>query len=89
MDQMKPSQHLLAAALIFVMAGLFTANLFTGYFRLLDPLLSGIMAAGFAVCALVELSNYFKSRREEKEAQEGTEDQRKENKKKHKGGKRK
>lgn len=88
MDQMKPSQHLLAAALIFVMAGLFTANLFTGYFRLLDPLLSGIMAAGFAVCALAELSNYFKSRREEKEAQEGTED-RKENKKKHKGGKRK
>ena len=70
------------------MAGLFTANLFTGYFRLLDPLLSGIMAAGFAVCALAELSNYFKSRREEKESQEGTED-RKENKKKHKGGKRK
>ena len=88
MDQMKPSQHLLSAALIFVMAGLFTANLFTGYFRLLDPLLSGIMAAGFAVCALAELSNYFKARREEKESQEGTED-RKENKKKHKGGKRK
>lgn len=86
MDQMKPSQHLLAAALIFVMAGLFTANLFTGYFRLLDPLLSGIMAAGFAVCALVELSNYFKSRKEEE--QEDTEDQNK-NKKKHKGGKRK
>lgn len=67
MDQMKPTQHLLSAGLILIMTGLFTANVFTGYFSFLDPFLSGIMALGFAVCALMELSNFFKSRKQKKE----------------------
>ena len=56
MEQRKPYTYLVSFALICVLTGLFIWNIFSNYFSFLDPLLSGIMAIGFAVAALAELA---------------------------------
>ena len=66
MEQRKPYTYLIAFALICVMTGLFAWNIFSGYFSILDPFMSGLMAVGFAVAAVFELMNYFAARKEEK-----------------------
>ena len=70
MERRKPYTYLISTVLIFVLAGLFTANIFIGYFSGLDGLLSGIMAVGFFVCGIQELSNYLRARKEEQQERE-------------------
>ena len=67
MEQRKPYTYLVSFALICVLTGLFIWNIFTNYFSFLDPLLSGIMAIGFAVAALAELDNFRKAMKKKKE----------------------
>lgn len=67
MEQRKPYTYLISFALICVLTGLFVWNIFSGYFPFLDPLLSGVMAAGFAVAALSELDNLRKVLKKKKE----------------------
>lgn len=67
MEQRKPYTYLISFALICVMTGLFAWNISSGYFSFLDPLLSGVMAAGFAVAALAELDNFRKALKQKKE----------------------
>lgn len=67
MEQRKPYTYLVSFALICVMTGLFGWNIFSGYFSFLDPMLSGVMAVGFAVAAVFELGNFFKALKEKKE----------------------
>ena len=66
MEQRKPYTYLISFALICVMTGIFGWNIFSGYFKFLDPLLSGVMTLGFAVAAVFELMNFFKALKEEK-----------------------
>lgn len=66
MEQRKPYTYLISFALICVMTGIFGWNIFSGYFKFLDPLLSGVMTFGFAVAAVFELMNFFKALKEEK-----------------------
>ena len=67
MERRKTYTYLVSTLLILIMTALFAANIFTGYFSFLDPGLSALMAFGFFICAIQELSNYFRARREEKE----------------------
>ena len=69
MEQRKPYTYLISFALICVLTGLFTWNIKSNYFSFLDPLLSGIMAIGFAVAALSELDNFRKALKKKKEDQ--------------------
>ena len=65
-EQRKPYTYLVAFVLICIMTGLFVWNIFSGYFTHLDPLLSSIMAIGFAVAAVFELGNFFKALKDKK-----------------------
>lgn len=65
-EQRKPYTYLVAFLLICVMTGLFAWNIFSGYFKFLDPFMSGIMTFGFAVAAVFELGNFFKALKEDK-----------------------
>ena len=67
MKRRKSYTYLLAAGMIFLMAILFGRNVFTHYFSSLGSALSILMALGFTVCGIQELSNYFHVRKEEKE----------------------
>lgn len=68
MERRKTYTYLVSTLLILIMTGLFAANIFTGYFSFLDPSLSALMAFGFFICAIQELSNYRRARKEDKEA---------------------
>ena len=68
MERRKTHTYLISTVLILIMTVLFVLNIFTGYFTHLDPGLSALVAFGFFICALQELSNYRRARKEDKEA---------------------
>ena len=68
MERRKTYTYLVSTVLILIMSALFAANIFTGYFSFLGPGLSALMAFGFFICAIQELSNYRRARKEDKEA---------------------
>ena len=68
MERRKTYTYLVSTVLILIMTALFAAHIFTGYFSFLGPGLSALMAFGFFICAIQELSNYRRARKEDKEA---------------------
>lgn len=68
MERRKTHTYLISTVLILIMTVLFVLNIFTGYFTHLGPGLSALMAFGFFICAIQELSNYRRARKEDKEA---------------------